>query len=129
MTLPAHRLPLFMLLLVALLFMLGRGVMDGYAVFLLPISEELGLNRTSLSSVYSVTFMMIGFSGPIVGQLFDRLGAAVVYGTGVSLIAIGLVLAGEAQALWQLFLGIGICVGFGVACLSNVVAAGILRFC
>ena len=120
------RLAVLVVLLAGLFFLVGRGSMDGYAVFLLPLGDALGIGRTGLSVVYAVTFMVWGFSGPVVGWLFDRFGAATVYAIGILCIAGGEAIAANAQGLLLLLLGVGVGVGFGVSCMGNIVAAGLL---
>jgi len=54
--------------------MLGRGLGDSYAVFLLPLEREYGWTRYQLTSVYSVFLLVSGFAAPLIGMLFDRVG-------------------------------------------------------
>jgi len=57
--------------------MLGRGLADTYAVFLLPLEREFGWSRSELTGVYSVYLLVSGFTAPLVGLLFDRFGGEV----------------------------------------------------
>ena len=65
-----------------------RGMQEGYAVFLLPLEQDFGWSRGEVSSVYSVTFLVLGIAGPVIGILSDRWGplrvavAGVVIGAG-----------------------------------------------
>ena len=54
--------------------MLGRGLADTYAVFLLPLERDLGWTRSELTSVYAIYLLVNGFTAPLVGMLFDRFG-------------------------------------------------------
>ena len=54
--------------------MFGRGLGDTYAVFLLPLEREFGWTRSQLTGVYSVYLLANGFTAPLVGLAFDRLG-------------------------------------------------------
>jgi MFS family permease len=105
---------------------LGRGMMESYAVFILPLSTQFGWDRTSLSGVYSVAYLAIGWSGPLVGFLFDRLGPVVVYFVGLALAAAATCAAAFATELWQFYLALGLGYGLAAACLGAVSMASLL---
>lgn len=106
--------------------MLGRGLGDGYAVFLLPLEREYGWSRYQLTSVYSVFLLVSGFAAPVVGMLFDRLGPRLVYGAGVALIGGAYLAASRLDQLWQFYVLIGGAVGVGVALTGMVPASAML---
>lgn len=104
----------------------GRGVMEAYAVFILPLSGEFGWDRTSLSAIYSVGYVTIGWSGPLVGLLFDRFGPVVVYFLGLTLAALATLGVSLADSLWQFYLTLGLAYGFAAACLGPVSMASLM---
>jgi MFS family permease len=106
--------------------MLGRGLGDTYAVFLLPLEREYGWPRYQMTSVYSVFLLVSGFAAPVVGLLFDRIGPRLVYGAGVACIGGALLAAGSLDRLWQFYLFIGAAVGTGVAMTGMVPASAML---
>ena len=106
--------------------MLGRGLGDAYAVFLLPIEREFGWSRSELTSVYSVFLLVSGFAAPMIGLLFDRVGPRLVYGTGILLIGSAYLAASGLERLWQFYLLIGGAVGVGVAMMGMVPASAML---
>jgi len=106
--------------------MLGRGMGDTYAVFILPLEREFGWSRSQLTSVYSVFLLMNGFTAPLVGVLFDRVGPRLVYVGGVLLIGGAFVLASSLDHLWQFYLLIGAAVGTGVSMTGMVSASAML---
>src|SRR5712671_1322937 len=87
--------------------MFGRGLGDTYVVFLLPLEREFGWSRSQLTSVYSIYLLVHGFTSPLVGMLFDRLGPRWVYATGMACVGAAFLLAGELVSLWQFYLFIG----------------------
>jgi len=95
--------------------MFGRGLGDTYAVFLLPLEREFGWTRSELTSVYSIYLLVNGFTAPLVGLTFDRLGPRWVYGCGMLSLGAAFYLAGSLTALWQFYLFIGVLVGIGVS--------------
>ena len=91
--------------------MFGRGLGDTYAVFLLPLEREFGWTRSQLTGVYSVYLLVNGFTAPLVGLAFDRLGPRWVFGAGVACLGAAFFLAGGLVSLWQFYLFIGALVG------------------
>jgi MFS family permease len=103
-----------------------RGIQDSYAIFLLPIAGEFDLLRGEVSSVYSITFAVVGLSGPIVGSLFDKWGPKRLYLGGIAAAALGCVLASQVQALWQFYVVLGLLFGFAAASVGFVPMAAML---
>lgn len=121
--------PLFLatIVLVALgMNVIGRGVVETFAVFLLPVQEAFAASRSEISGVYALTIMVSGFSGMVIGQIFDRLGARATYLVGLVALGAAFVLAGYTTALWQYYLAIGVLAGFGVTGLGMVPATALL---
>src|SRR5215207_4568877 len=52
----------------------GRGLLESFVVFLLPLSTEFSLDRASAVSIYALSVLAAGTAGPLVGRLFDRAG-------------------------------------------------------
>ena len=103
-----------------------RGLQESYAVFLLPLSAEFGWSRGQVSSVYSFGFIVIGFAGPLIGILSDRWGPLRVSLAGIVLAAAAAALASQADALWQLYLTVGIMMGVAASCTGFVTITALL---
>ena len=78
------------------MFASGPGQSHTFSVFLLPISEDLGISRTSISSAYAFATLVAAFGLPHVGRLVDRHGvrtvlAAVGTAFGIAAVAFGAV--------------------------------------
>ena len=56
------------------MFASGPGQSHTFSVFLLPISEDLGISLTSVSSAYAFATLLAAFGLPHVGRLIDRHG-------------------------------------------------------
>ena len=106
--------------------MLARGLGESFALFLLPVTEDLGWSRSAFSSVYAVYMVANGLSAPFAGALFDRHGARAVYLPALGLFGLGLLIASEMTAVWQAMLGPGLMVGMGVAGTGMAVGAGLI---
>jgi MFS family permease len=106
--------------------MFGRGLGDTYAVFLLPLEREFGWTRSQLTGVYSVYLLVNGFTAPLVGLAFDRLGPRWVFGAGVACLGAAFFLAGGLVSLWQFYLFIGALVGLAVSLNGMVPGSALL---
>jgi MFS family permease len=119
----------FLVTLVVLTFamnLVARGVPETFAVFLLPVQNGLGVSRSEITLTYSVYMLTYGLSGPVAGQLVDRLGARVAYAFGLLCLGAGYVLAGFATELWHYLLAVGLLGGLGAAALGMIVASALL---
>ena len=68
------------------MFASGPGQSHTFSVFLLPISEDLGISRTSVSSAYAFATLVAAFGLPHIGRLVDRHGVRrVLIGVGAAL--------------------------------------------
>ncbi len=103
-----------------ILSVLGRGLGESFTVFLLPISDNFGWDRSQVISIYSIAALTGGLVAPLVGRLFDRSGPRTVYALGLLLLTGAFLFAAHAQKLWQFQLSLGLCVGLGIACIGNV---------
>jgi MFS family permease len=104
----------------------GRGLLESFVVFLLPLTRSFGWDRADILSVYALAMLASGLGAPAVGRLFDRSGPRTVYTLGLVLLGAGLSLAPFADALWQLQLCLGLGIGFANACLGNVPNSALL---
>jgi MFS family permease len=104
----------------------GRGMGETYAVFLLPLSTDLGWERAGVASVFAAFITSMGLFSPLSGHLFDRYGARFVYMSGIACLGLGYYLAGELTALWQFYLCMGVLNGFGAALIWQVPAQSLI---
>jgi MFS family permease len=94
--------------------MVGFAVAYSFAAFFRPLEVEFGARRGETSLVFSIAaflYFLLGFPAGLIG---DRLGPRPVVIGGLMLVAAGLVVASQATALWQVYLGYGLGVGVGV---------------
>ena len=55
-----------------------------FAALYLPLIEEFGASRAEVATVQSAVFLVGGFSGPLIGWAFDRLGPRLLLQAGGS---------------------------------------------
>ena len=120
---------MFLATLVFLAFlmnMLGRGVTETFAVFLLPVEHGLQTTRSEIAATYSIYMIINGLAAPLAGQLIDRFGARLTYTTGLGLLAGANILAGLSTETWHYYVSAGVMNGIGASCLGMVVATSLL---
>src|SRR5437879_7541148 len=93
---------------------IGLGSLFSLGVFLVPIERAMGLSRGAISTVALLNWAAMGLGSFCWGALSDRIGGRGVALGGGFLLGLGLVLASQAQVLWQFYLSFGVLVGFAV---------------
>jgi MFS family permease len=86
------------------LFASGPGQSHIFSVFIMPMSGDLGISYTAISTAYAAATLVAAFGLPYVGRLVDRYGArrvilGVAFLLGLSAIAFGQVVGMVALAL------------------------------
>ena len=100
--------------------------MLGSTVFFLPISRELGLSRTVISLVLSISRLEQGLLGPFSGWAIDRVGVRHMLTVGSIVACLGMVLLGTVvHNLRSLILvySLVIALGFSVGSMSVILTA------
>ena len=72
----------------------------GYVVFILPVSEGLGVSRAAISLVFSLSRSEGGPISPIAGWVIDRFGPKPVLLVGSALSGAGFLLLGRTDDIW-----------------------------
>ena len=75
-----------------------------FALFTLPWLEEFGSSRRDLMLTIALLQIGAGLMGPLAGRALDTYPTHWLILTGLACMALGLVLAQQATALWQLWL-------------------------
>jgi MFS family permease len=114
------------LVLVFSLFLLARGMIETWPVFLTPVQAGLAWSRAEVASVYSVLMMTFGLGGIITGLAHDRFGPRAIYAAGLLLLGGGYFSASRLESLWQFYIAIGICGGLGAAAIGMVPAQALI---
>mgnify|MGYP001562533498 FL=1 len=90
-----------------------------FAVLYLPLIDEFGGSRGEVATVQSALFLVSGFTGPLVGWAFDRLGPRRLFQWSGVLAAAALVAASRATSLPGLVVAYGLLAGLGLSALGS----------
>jgi MFS family permease len=85
-----------------------------FSAFFTPLQDAFGASRAALSWIFSIAVFTYFLLGAVSGPLADRVGPRRMTLAGLAIIGLGLILASQAEALWQITLGYGLGVGIGV---------------
>ena len=102
-------------------FSIGAAFMHAYTVFLVTFVDVFGWTRAQVSIAYAVAQAVNGISSPFVGLLVDRLGTRRLILMGGTVLAVGLLVSSQVDALWQIVIVYGVVMTIGSNCLGLVV--------
>ena len=108
------------------LFASGPGQSHTFSVFVLPLSRDLGISRTSVSSAYAFATLVAAFGLPLVGRMVDRHGVRSVLAVVAAAFGTAAIAFGAVNGLVLLTLGFGALRFFGqgslMLCANNLSA-------
>ena len=91
------------------------GVYNSFGVFFKPLQAEFGWSSAMTSGPFSLSMIVYGVLGIIVGGLNDRFGPRIVMTLCGFLLGLGFLLMSQVNALWQIYLFYGVIVGIGLS--------------
>ncbi len=92
-------------------------------VLLLPLKNEFGWDLGQISGALAVRLMLFGLVAPFAAALMQRYGVRRVVSIALCMIVLGLGLATQMTALWQLWLTWGLVLGLSTGVTANVLGA------
>jgi MFS family permease len=107
---------------------LGFGAAYAFSAFLESLEREFSASRGSVSLVFSLAGFLYFGLGIVTGPAADRFGARGLAACGMALTGAGLVLAGAARNLGEVYAAYGLGVGLGVGCAYVPVIAAVQRW-
>ncbi len=96
-------------------------------VLMVPLQEEFGWSRGTLSLAVGVNLVLFGLTAPFAAALIDRFGLRLVTSSALVVIAAGSGLSVFVQASWQMVLLWGVLVGLGTGSMALVFAATVAQ--
>ena len=85
-----------------------------FGVFFKPVLTEFGWTRAMTSGAYSLSVIVSGLLGIVMGGLTDRFGPRIVVSLCGFLLGVGYLLMSQISALWQLYVFFGVIIGTGM---------------
>jgi len=105
----------------------AAGIRATPGVLMVPLEQEFGWSRASISLAVSVNLVLYGFLGPFSAAFVDRLGARKTMVVAMATLAVGVSLTSVMNATWQLVLLWGIVVGAGSGMMALALAATVVN--
>jgi MFS family permease len=104
-----------------LIAMIGLGTRYSFGVFLKSIEGEFGVSRGESSGIFSAYMLFCGLLSIIGGWALDRYGPRRVAFVMASFTGLSLLLTGQANAAWQMFITYGLLLSLGTGPVYTVV--------
>jgi MFS family permease len=109
---------------VTFLTLLGAsGFRSTPSVLIVPLQDEFGWSRATISGAVSVNLLLFGFMGPFAAALMERFGIRQVTACALLTVASGALLTVWMSSAWQHYLLWGVVVGLGTGSMATVLAA------
>jgi sugar phosphate permease len=105
----------------------GAGIRATPSVLIVPLEEEFGWTRSTISIAISLNILLYGLMGPFAGGLMQRLGIRRTTIGALALLATGVALATQVTRPWQLVLVWGVVVGTGSGMVALVLGATVVN--
>jgi MFS family permease len=105
----------------------GAGIRATPSVLIVPLEEEFGWTRSTISFAISINILLYGLMGPFAGGLMQRLGIRRTTIGALALLATGVALATQVTRPWQLVLVWGVVVGAGSGMVALVLGATVVN--
>ncbi len=108
------------------IMLLGFGGAYSFTVFFGVLQETFGASRGSLSLAFSIAGGLWFLLGAASGPIADRFGPRGTALFGMAVAGLGLLIVASATAIWQVYIGFGLCMGVGLG-FSYVPAIGAVQ--
>jgi len=96
------------------IMVISWGLYSTFGVFLKPLLDEFGWTTAMTSGAFSLSVIVNGVLGIVMGGLTDRFGPRVVVSLCGLCIGVGFMLMSQVNAPWQLYLFYGVIIGIGM---------------
>lgn len=103
--------------------LVAAGVRSVPGALLVPLEQDLGWSKTTISLAVSIGLVLFGLGGPFSGYLMDRYGPRRITLFGLLLMSLSMVGSALMTQVWQLNLIWGVVSGVGTGIVGSVLGA------
>ena len=96
-----------------IIMILAQGLYIIFGVFINPLLEEFGWTRAAISGAFSLSTILQGVLGIVMGGLVDRFGPRIVVTVCGVFLGAGYLLMSQVNTIWQIYLFYGVIIGIG----------------
>jgi MFS family permease len=107
---------------------IGVGSYVTFGVFFKSLLGEFGWSRATLSGAHSLTFLIAGVLGILVGRLTDRFGPRILMTVAGFFCGFALLLMSRINAQWQLYLFYSLLFGIGLSAVDVIALSTTARW-
>ena len=107
------------------LFM-STGARNGVGVFVVPMSDDFGWSRTSISLAIASGYLANGITQPFLGNLYDRFGGRKVISVSLLVLGSSTMLLSQTNSIWFLILVYGVVMSIAMGGVSFVTVHALL---
>jgi MFS family permease len=114
----------WIIVVVTFITMLGAaGIRATPTVLILPLEQEFGWDRATISLAISINLILFGLCGPFAAAVMERVGMRATMAGALLLLAAAVGLTTQMSDPWHLVLLWGVLVGLGTGAMSGWIAA------
>lgn len=110
-----------------LVLLVAAGVRSAPGALIVPVEEEMGWTRATLSFAVSVSLILYGLLGPFAAALMDRLGVRATMTLALTILAIGVAATSLVAEAWHMVALWGFVVGTGTGMTALVLGATVVN--
>ncbi|MBP5977364.1 MFS transporter, partial [Brasilonema sp. CT11] len=107
--------------------LVAAGIRSAPGVLIVPLEQEFGWTRATISLAISINLVLYGLIGPFAATLMERIGIRRTMVFSLAFVAVGVGLTTLMSASWQLVLLWGIIVGSGTGIIALVLGAVVVN--
>jgi MFS family permease len=96
-----------------IIMILSQGLYIIFGFFIVPLLDEFGWTRAAISGAFSLSNVLQGLLGIVMGGLVDRFGPRVVVTVCGVFLGAGYMLMSQVNSIWQIYLFYGLIIGIG----------------
>ena len=103
----------------------AAGIRSVPGVLILPLEQEFGWTRATVSLAVSINLLLFGLCGPFAAAVMEKFGMRRMMAIALFVLALAVALTTQIHNAWQLYLLWGVVVGLGAGAMAGWVAAAV----